>query len=111
MARTSLEEKRAQLEAALKETNAKISRQARKERNSQLMSFGIMLETKYKTLPETERAKIRAWAENLDARNESRVLVGFSRLESGLTRKEISSEPPSQQPEAEAAQGGQGPVA
>ena len=40
-----------------------------------------MLEMKYKSLPESERVKIRAWAEMLDERNQTRAKAGFARLE------------------------------
>lgn len=81
MARTSIEDKIARLEAELKNAKAQKSKAARTERNNQLMSFGIMLEMKYKSLPESERVKIRAWAEMLDERNQTRAKAGFARLE------------------------------
>lgn len=96
MSRTTLDQKIAKLEAELKNAKASKSKEARQERNNQLMAFGIGLEMKYKSLPEAERAKIRGWFADLDTRNKQRAEAGFSRLDSGLTRKEISSEPPSQ---------------
>ena len=82
MAKTSIDQKIARLEAELKTAKAAKTKEGRQERNSQLMSFGIMLETKYKTLPEAERAKIREWMTGLDERNRARVEAGFTRLDS-----------------------------
>lgn len=81
MARTTLDQKIAKLEAELKDAKASKTKEARKERNNQLISFGIMLERKYKSLDAEGREKIQAWAENLDARNKARVQAGFARLE------------------------------
>jgi len=96
MARTNLDERIARLEADLKTAKATKTKEGRTERNNQLMAFGIMLETKYKELPALERAKIKSWMGIVDGRNKERCGAGFDRLDSGLTRKEISSEPPSQ---------------
>lgn len=81
MARTTLDQKIAKLEAELKEAKASKSKEARQERNNQLMAFGIMLEAKYKAALETDRKKMRGWIEGLDERNKSRVLAGFDRLD------------------------------
>lgn len=96
MARTTIDQKIAKLEAELKNAKASKSKEARQERNNQLMAIGIMLEMKYKSLSELERKKIQGWTDGLDERNTSRVKACFARLESGITREEISSEPPSQ---------------
>lgn len=93
MARTTLDQRIAKLEAELKNAKASKTKEARKERNGQLMSFGIMLEQKYKSLPEAERAKIRAWAESLDTRNKTRVQAGFTRLEEGKDDAEARHTP------------------
>lgn len=77
----SLDEKIARLEGELKNAKAEKTQEQRKERNNQLMAFGFLLETKYKTLSETEQAKIKAWVEILDERNKARALAGFSRLD------------------------------
>lgn len=93
MTKTSIDQKIARLEAELKTAKAAKTEKGRKERNSQLMSFGIMLETKYKTLPEAERAKIRGWMNGLDDKTKARAEAGFSRLEGTSTaRKEMHSE-------------------
>ena len=91
MAKTTIDKKIARLEAELKNAKAAKSKEARQERNNQLVSFGIMLEQKYRSLPEAERAKIRSWAENLDERNKGRVLAGFERIEALLTSSSTDS--------------------
>lgn len=93
MARTTLDQKIAKLEAELKEAKASKSKEARKERNNQLISFGIMLERKYKSLDAEGREKICSWAESLDARNKTRVQAGFARLEQDI--KNAEDTPPS----------------
>ena len=80
--KTSLDDKIARLEAELKNAKAEKTQENRKERNNQLMAFGILLETKYKSLSEAEQANIKAWVEILDERNKTRALAGFSRLDS-----------------------------
>ncbi len=81
MAKTSLENKIARLEADLKEAKAMRHNEARKDRNAQLIAFGIMLETKFNNLPPAEREKVRTWADGLDKRNKERALAGFARLD------------------------------
>ena len=81
MAKTTLEEKIAKLEAELKNAKASKTAKQRKERNQQLIAFGIGLELKYKSLPDAEKAKIRAWFESMDERNKARAIAGFERLE------------------------------
>jgi hypothetical protein len=81
MAKASLENKIARLEADLKEAKAMRHSEARKDRNAQLIAFGIMLETKFNNLPIAEREKVRTWADALDTRNKERVLAGFARLD------------------------------
>lgn len=80
MTKTALDKKIARLEAELKNAKASKSKEARKERNNQLMAFGIMLEKKYRSLDKNEQTKIKEWAESLDERNKSRVLAGLARL-------------------------------
>ena len=86
MAKTSLENKIARLEADLKEAKARKHAATRKDRNAQLMGFGILLETKFNKLPMGERAKIRSWADELDKRNRERALAGFERLDEAQKR-------------------------
>lgn len=81
MAKTTLEEKIAKLEAELKNAKASQNAKQRKERNQQLIAFGIGLELKYKSLPDAEKAKIRAWFDSMDERNKARAIAGFDRLD------------------------------
>ena len=81
MAKTSLENKIARLEADLKEAKAMRHSEARKDRNVQLIAFGIMLEAKFNNLPLAEREKVRSWADGLYKRNRERALAGFARLD------------------------------
>lgn len=92
MPKTALDEKIARLEAELKNAKAAKTQVARKERNNQLMAFGIGLEMKYRSLSLVERERIKAWFSGIDERNKARALEGFARLDSSL--REISSEPP-----------------
>lgn len=85
MARTTIDQKIARLEAELKNAKASKSKEARQERNSHIMGFGILFEQKYRSLDAEGRVKMRAWAENLDARTKARVLAGFERVEASLT--------------------------
>ena len=91
MARTTIDDKIARLEAELKTAKASKSKEARKERNSQLVSFGIMLETKYKELTPIGREKLKTWASTLDERNKEKVLAGFERLDTALTDKYMTT--------------------
>lgn len=86
MTKTALDKKIARLEAELKNAKASKSKEARKERNNQLMAFGIMLELLYKNPNMTTigQDKIKSWANKLDERNKKRVLAGFARLDAEL---------------------------
>ena len=81
MSSARLEKQVEKLEAELKEKKAQISRQKRKERGGQLIALGIMVEVAFKGLTPEGKAKLRTWAEPLDARNKQRVLAAFERLE------------------------------
>lgn len=80
MSKTALDYKIARLKAELANAKASKNKEARKERNNQLMAFGIMLEQNYRNLDTNEQTKIKEWAESLDERNKSRVLAGLARL-------------------------------
>ena len=86
------------LEAELKEKKAQISREKRKERGGQLVALGIMVEVAFKGLTPEGKAKLRAWAEPLDARNKQRVLAAFERLV--LEAKAPETAPKVEQPES-----------
>ena len=83
MAKSTLAEKIARLEAELKETKAAANRAKRKERNKQLMALGIYLERLYKEQSTERRAKMRSQLENatLDERVKQLALDGFTRID------------------------------
>ena len=83
MARSTLAEKIAKLEAELKETKASANRAKRKERNKQLMALGIYLERLYKERSAEGREKMRSQLESaaLDDRVRRLALDGFNRLD------------------------------
>lgn len=89
MSQTQLDKRIERLEKELKNAKAQKQGQARKERNGQLMAFGILLETKYKMLTTEEKNKIRQWAADLlEGRNLERAMASFARLDSVTTEKE-----------------------
>ena len=95
MSSTRLEKQVEKLEAELKEKKAQISREKRKERGGQLVALGIMVEVAFKGLTPEGKAKLRSWAEPLDARNKQRVLAAFERL--GLEERALEAAPQAEQ--------------
>ena len=98
MSSARLEKQVEELETKLKEKKAQISREKRKERGGQLVALGIMVEVAFKGLTPDGKAKLRGWAEPLDARNKQRVLAAFERL--GLEEKTPEAAPKAEQPES-----------
>ena len=98
MSSTRLEKQVEKLEAELKEKKAQISREKRKERGGQLVALGIMVEVAFKGLTPEGKAKLRGWAEPLDARNKQRVLAAFERLDAETKVPEPARE--AEQPES-----------
>ena len=87
---TQLDKRIERLEKELKNAKAQKQGQARKERNGQLMAFGILMEEKYKKLPTEERNKFKQWATDLlEGRNIERAMAGFSRLETDFPDSKI----------------------
>ena len=82
----------------MSQKKAQISRAKRKERGGQLVALGIMVEVAFKGLTPEGKAKLRGWAEPLDARNKQRVLAAFERL--GLEEKTPEAAPKAEQPES-----------
>ena len=93
-----LEKQVEKLEAELKEKKAQISRERRKERGGQLVALGIMVEAAFKSLTPEAKAKLRSWADLLDARNKPRVFAAFERLGMEPKAPEAAAEMP--QPES-----------
>ena len=98
MSSARLEKQVEKLEAELKEKKAQISREKRKERGGQLVALGIMVEVAFKGLTPEGKAKLRGWAEPLEARNKQRVLTAFERL--GLEEGAPEAAPKTEQPES-----------
>lgn len=121
----------AQLEALLQKEKSRLNAEKRKERNGQLIAFGIFLEEYFKDKPGRIPSMKQAMQRLLDGRNLDRALAGVLRIEdwlkknektleeilveenwdnnfSGSPEREISPEPPSQLPEAEAQEKNQG---
>ena len=98
MSGARLEKQVEKLEAELKEKKAQIARAKRKERGGQLVALGIMVEVAFKGLTPEGKAKLRGWAEPLDARNKQRVLAAFERLEPKTDAPEAA--PKMEQPES-----------
>ena len=98
MSSARLEKQVEKLEAELKEKKAQISREKRKERGGQLIALGIMVEVAFTGLTPEGKAKLRAWADPLDARNKQRVLAAFERLEPKTDAPEAA--PKTEQPES-----------
>lgn len=85
MGLTAIDAKIERLEKEIK--NAKASRTAtvRKERNGQLIAFGVLIEQLYNTSTPEQRENLKKKAvELLDDRNKARVLKGFDRLATAL---------------------------
>jgi len=98
MSATRLEKQVEKLEAELKEKKAKMANEKRKERGGQLVALGIMVESVFRNLPPTEKARLHAWAAQLDPRNKQRVLAAFARLMSEAKPPETAAT--AQQPES-----------
>ena len=77
---TRLEERAKKLEASLRQTKARISKEKQQERNGQLVSIGILFEQNFSKMTPDEKAKWKTSADSLDARNKSRVLAAFQRM-------------------------------
>ena len=64
---------------------AALNKEARKERDGQLIAWGIMVEAQYRNAaPEQRKRLISAAREFLKDRNLSRALAGFTRLDNEI---------------------------
>lgn len=71
----------AQLKAKLQKEEARLNKDARKERNGQLIAFGVLVEEMFKTAePESKQKWIEVSRKYLKDRNLTRALAGFERL-------------------------------
>ena len=79
------EEKRklkiAQLKAQLQKEESRLNKDKRKERDGQLIAFGVLIEEAFKTGDEAARQKwVDLAKKHLKDRNLTRALAGFERL-------------------------------
>ncbi len=122
----------AQLEAQLQKEKARFNAEKRKERNGQLIAFGVYMEEYLKDKPENIPSVKQLMQRLLEGRNLDRALAGIERISAqvkqsetiseevlvddmdwetqsfGSLEREISPEPPSQLPEAAAQEKNQG---
>lgn len=71
----------AQLKAQLQKEEARLSKDKRKERDGQLIAFGVLVEEMFKSGDETARKKwIDGAKKHLKERNLARAIAGFERL-------------------------------
>lgn len=71
-----------QLKAKLQKEENKLNAHIRKERNGQLMAFGIYFELLFKTLNPEEKIKVKErMTKLLKGRNLERALSGLKRIE------------------------------
>ena len=74
-----------QLKARLQKEEALLSKAKRKERNGQLIAWGVLIEETYKNTNEEGRKRIIESAKkHLKDRNLQRALDGFTRLDEAL---------------------------
>ena len=82
---TTPEERRlqriAQLKAKLQKEEARLSNDKRKERNGQLIAFGVYVEEFFKSADMDERNRLEeSMKKHLSGRNLERALAGLSRI-------------------------------
>ena len=71
----------AQLKAQLQKEEARLSKDKRKERDGQLIAFGVLVEEMFKAAePENRQKWIDGAKKHLKDRNLTRALAGFERL-------------------------------
>lgn len=89
--RKTLAEKMALLQVQkqkLAQKAAALNREARKERDGQLIAWGIMVEARYRNaIPEQREAIISTTRKFLKDRNLSRALEGFARLDAEISQE------------------------
>ena len=71
----------AQLKAKLQKEEARLSNDKRKERNGQLIAFGVYVEEFFKSADMDERNRLEeSMKKHLSGRNLERALAGLSRI-------------------------------
>ena len=95
--RKTLAEKMALLQVQkqkLAQKAAALNRAARKERDGQLIAWGIMVEARYRNAtPDLKERIISTTRELLTDRNLSRALAGFARLDAEILTMERTYQP------------------
>ena len=95
--RKTLVEKMALLQVQkqkLAQKTAALNREARKERDGQLIAWGIMVEARYRNAtPDLREHIISTTRELLKDRNLSRALAGFARLDAEILTMERKYQP------------------
>ncbi|OXS27894.1 MAG: hypothetical protein BCS36_11245 [Desulfovibrio sp. MES5] len=93
--RKTLEERKALLQRQkekLAQKEAALNKEARKERDGQLIAWGIMVEARYRNAAPELRERIISTAHKfLRDRNLSRALTGFARLDAEAPSLEVDS--------------------
>ena len=96
--RKTLAEKMALLQVQkqkLAQKAAALNRAARKERDGQLIAWGIMVEARYRNAtPAMREHIISTTREFLKDRNLSRALAGFARLDGEIAQEKTSQDEP-----------------
>lgn len=99
------------LKAKIHKEEARLKQNIRKERNGQLIAFGVFVEAYLKKIDDADRAEfVETMKLLLTGRTLERALAGVKRIsdEMASRKEEISPEPPSQLPAAEATEKSQG---
>ena len=95
--RKTLEERKALLQRQkekLAQKEAALNKEARKERDGQLIAWGIMVEARYRNAtPDLREHIISTTRELLKDRNLSRALTGFARLDNEIANMEKIYQP------------------
>ena len=77
-------QKIAQLKAQLQKEESRLNKDKRKERDGQLIAFGVLVEEMFKTAePENRQKWLDCAKKHLKDRNLTRALAGFERLGGG----------------------------
>ena len=77
-------QKIAQLKAQLQKEESRLNKDKRKERDGQLIAFGVLVEEMFKTAePENRQKCLDGAKKHLKDRNLTRALAGFERLGGG----------------------------
>ena len=78
-------QKIAQLKAQLQKEESRLNKDKRKERDGQLIAFGVLVEEMFKTAePENKEKWLVNAKKYLKDRNLARALAGFERLDGGI---------------------------